>query len=113
MADPGDLLERVNEFAPHAAARAEHFAATRGQLVEAAPPLTGLLHPSAGDPALFLELVQEGIERRRLEAQFAAGSVLDDLRELISMAIGAVEDRQYQEFGAALLERLGGEINRC
>src|SRR6185436_16050926 len=97
-----DLIERLDELAPDAAPRAEHLAAARGEAVETAPALAGLFDPAPGHPALFLELVQEGIERRRLEAQLAARARLDDLRQLIPVAIGAVEDRQHQELGAAL-----------
>ena len=111
--DLRDLVERLDEFAPDAAPRAEHLAAARGEPVEAAAPLAGLFDPAARHPALFFELVREGIERGRLEAQLAAGSRLDDLRQLIPMAIGPVEDRQHQELGAAFLQGLGRDIHWC
>src|SRR5688572_31302573 len=111
MTDLGDLIECVDELAPHAPARAEHLAAARGQAIEAAPPLAGLFEPAPGHPALFLQLVQKGIERRRLEAQLAVRARLDDLRQLIPVAIRPVEDRQHQELGAAFLEGPGRNIH--
>src|SRR5688572_13369420 len=108
--DFGDLFKRIDEFAPHAPARAEHLAARRREAIEAAAPLAGFFHPAAGHPALFLELVEQGIERGRLEAELAARPRLDDLRQFIPMPIRAVENRQHQELGAAFLQRLCGDI---
>src|SRR5215213_5680465 len=82
-----DLIEGLDEFPPDAAPGAEHLAATCGEAIEAPAALAGLFHPSPRHPSLFFQLVQKWIERRRLEAQLAARPGLDDLRQLIPMAI--------------------------
>src|SRR5687768_13080134 len=108
--DFGDLFECVDELAPHAAPRAKDFAAGWSEPIETAASLARFLDPPARDPALFFKLVEQGIERRRLEAQLAAGSRFNDLRQFIPMPIGTVEDRQQQELGAAFLQRPGRDI---
>src|SRR6478609_180731 len=112
MANLRDLVERVDEVAPDASTRAEHLAAGGGQAIKTAASLTRLLDPAARDPAVFFELVQEGIERGRLETEPPIRALLDDLRQLVAMAIRSVEDREDQEFRAALLQGLRRQVNR-
>src|SRR5688500_11135643 len=108
--DLGDLIQRVDELAPYPAAGAQHLAPGGGQAIKTAAPLAGLFDPAARDPALFLELVEQGIKRRGLETELAARPGLDNLGQLITMPIGTVEDRQHQELGTALLQRACGDI---
>ena len=56
-----DLIERVEEFAPDAAAIAEHGAAVGGEPIEPAAPLARFFDPSALDPSSLLEFVEQGI----------------------------------------------------
>src|SRR5687767_396743 len=110
VSDFGDLIERVDELSPHATPGAQHLAAGRRQAIKTAAAFARLFHPAAHHPPLFFQLVQQGIQRRCLEAQLAAGPRFDDLCELVAVAIGTVKDRQHQELGAALLKRSGGDI---
>src|SRR5262245_12270532 len=100
LAEIRHQVQRLEKLAPDAAANAQDPAAGGGEPVVALAPLAGLLDPASRDPALLLELVEQRIKRRRLEMEPALRARLDDLGELVPVAIRAIEDRQHQKLGA-------------
>jgi hypothetical protein len=67
----------------------------RGQSIVTATPLSALLHPATLDPSSVLHAVQNWVESRKWILQFASGSGLDNLTDLISVARFVLENRQY------------------
>src|SRR5262245_66570041 len=104
MFHSGDAAERQDEFAPGVALRGQDVGADRRQPVIAAPPLPGFLDPAPEDPAALLEAIEQWIEGGDTEFQDAARSRLDELAEVVAVTGLILEQRQNQEFGAALLE---------
>src|SRR5262245_13517387 len=104
MFGSGDLVDGVDECAPVVALGGEHLAAGRGQSVEAAAALAGLLDPPAGDPAALLEAAEEGLERADLEPEPAAGAALDELADFVAVAGARLDEREDEELGAPFLQ---------
>src|SRR5580765_671889 len=102
--DPRDAVQRREERAPASALRCQHLLSSGGETVEALPPLTALLDPAALNEAAAFEAVQRGVERRDVELKRAVGSLLDQLRELVAVSIALVEQRQDEDFSAALAQ---------
>src|SRR4051812_27695803 len=99
-----NLFDRVDELAPIVPLCRQDVAPLRGQAVETAAPFARLLDPLAGDPAALLEAVEQRIERGDLELQPPAGSLFDQLADLVAMPRPRLDQRQDQQLGAALLE---------
>src|SRR6185503_2043873 len=104
MADAGDPVQGGEERAPAAPLRVEHLLARGRQPVEAAPPHAGLLDPLALDEAAALEAVERRVEGRDVELQRAGRSAVDQLGDLVAMAVALFEQREDQGFGAALAQ---------
>src|SRR5882672_7047931 len=62
-ADGGD------ELLPALLLRTKFLPSLRGQTVISPPPLPSLLHPPALDPPLFLQPMEQGIERCNVKSQ--------------------------------------------
>jgi hypothetical protein len=71
MLEARNPIDRRDERPPPRALLREHFAPCRRQPVVPAAALPGLLDPAPVDPAAPLEPVEQGIERRRAEADDA------------------------------------------
>src|SRR5829696_3780611 len=104
MFGPRNLSNGVDELPPVVALRGEDLPPFGGEPVEAAAALARLLDPLAGDPAALLQAVEEGIQRCHLELQAAAGSLLDQLADLVTVPRTRLDQRQNQQLGAALLQ---------
>ena len=104
MAKTRDLIERIEKFAPHPAAIAEHGAAVRGEPVEPAAPLPRFFDPPSLDPASLLEFVEQGIESGGLELEPAVGALLDQLCDLVAVPLRTLQHGQDQELRAPLLQ---------
>ena len=87
MADARHAVQRGEERAPAAALRIERTLAVGGEAVKAAAPGSGFLDPAAVNEAAALEAVQRGVERRDVELEGAFGSVVDQARDLVAVAI--------------------------
>src|SRR5829696_2795870 len=72
-------VQRGEEVVPHAALAGEHGPAGTGQLVIAAPALTGALDPAPFDQPAILEPVEGGIERGDVEVDRPLGPAGDQL----------------------------------
>src|SRR3954471_1216825 len=103
MFRPRDPLNRLDELAPVIALRGQHLAAFRSQPIEAPAALARLLDPASRDPAALLEAVEQRVQRGHLELQPPAGSLLDQLADLVAMPRAGLDQRQDQQLGAAFL----------
>src|SRR3954463_4216055 len=103
MFGPRDELNRLDELAPVITLRGEHLAAFCRQPIKAPAALARLLDPSPRDPAALFEPVEERIERGHLELQPPAGSLLDQLADLVAMPCAGLDQRKDQQLGAAFL----------
>lgn len=108
-----DLVERVEEFAPHAAAIAEHGAAVGGEPIEPAAPLARFFDPSPLDPPSLLEFVEQRIQGRGLKLEPSIGTLLDQLRNLVTVPLRTLEHGQDQELRAPFLQRPGRHLSWC
>src|SRR5262249_17875367 len=99
----GEVPDQREELPPLLALRLEHAASLRRDRVIAPPPLAGLLDPAAVNPFPFLELVQRRVEGGEVEGEGAAGSLFDQLRELVAVERLIVEEREHDQLGRALL----------
>src|ERR1051325_11170906 len=104
LAQPRHAVEGGEEAVPAAALAGECFFTLRRETVEAAAALAALLDPAALDQAATLEPVEDRIERGDVELQRAAGSPIDQLGELVAVAVVLLEERHDQHFGAALAQ---------
>ena len=101
-ADAGDAVQGREERAPAPALGVEDLLARGRQPVEAAPAHAGLLDPVALDQAAALEAVERRVQRRDVELQRAVGTAVDQLGDLVAVAVALLEQREDQGFGAAL-----------
>ena len=83
--DPGDAVDRWGEHLPAAALDGKHFTALRRQPIKPASPLARAFCPAAFNPATLFEAVEQGIERRDRELQRAAGTLLDELADVVAV----------------------------
>src|SRR5690349_15652198 len=98
----GGQESREQRF-PAAALRREGLAARRSDPVETAAPQARLLDPPPLDQPTPLEAIQQRIERGHAEADLAVGALLDQLGDLVAMALLFLDQRQHQHLGAASL----------
>src|SRR5215813_8614781 len=89
---------------PDAALRGQRLLAVFRQFVKTSPPLPGFLHPAAFDPAALFQPVKQEIKRGGVELQHAVRARLDQLADLVTMARAGLQQRQDEQFGAALLQ---------
>src|SRR5258706_16145394 len=104
MFGSGYAIDRGHERFPCVALCGEHLPACRSQLVITSPPLSGLLHPAALDPAAFLEPVEQRVERCNVKTQGAFRARLDKFADLVAVPGPDLDQRQDQQLGAALLQ---------
>jgi hypothetical protein len=104
MADAGDPVQRREEGVPAAALVVEDFLAGGGEAVEAAAARARLLDPAALDEAAALEAIERRVERGDMELQGASRPCVDQLGDLIAVAIALLEEGEDQGFGAALAQ---------
>src|SRR5262245_62814930 len=100
----GASIDRGHERLPGAALRRQYFPAFGRQFVITPPPLPGLLHPLALDPAALFQPVEQWIERGDVEAQRAARTGFDQFGNLVSVPGPNLNQRENQQLGAALLQ---------
>src|SRR5262245_8627347 len=86
-----DAAHGLDERRPGAPLHPEHLPAARREAVIAATPLRGLLDPAALEEAAAFQAIQQGIQRRDVEAQGSARTCLDELADLVAVP-GAVLD---------------------
>src|SRR6185369_10759595 len=111
LTDSSDPVESHHELAPDAALADKNLPAFGGQLVVAPSALSGLLDPSAFDPAAALQPVEHRIERGHVERERALRAGFDQLADLIAVPGTLLDHRQHQQLRAALLD-LRGERRR-
>src|SRR5579871_3906 len=111
MAEPRELVEYADEFAPCLALHGECALPGGSETVESAPPFTCLLHPSALDELTPFEPVQERVERCNVELNFAFGLGFDQFGEFVSMAGAAFQQSEYNHLRATLLQVARGDIS--
>src|SRR5215213_5835404 len=104
--DTRHAVERGEELAPGIALRGEHFSPFRCQLVIAAAALPGLLHPLPLNPSAFLHPVEQRVQRSYVELQHPPGPLPDQLRDLIAVPRGVLDQRQDQQFSTPLFQLL-------
>src|SRR5258706_8661937 len=97
-AQPRDAVQCREERAPAPPLRGEHRLSFRGEAIETFAALTALLDPPALNETAALEAVERGVERGDVKLQGAAGSAVDQLRQLVAVAIALVEEREQQNF---------------
>src|SRR5688572_822132 len=104
MVDSRDETHGLDKVFPSVALAREHAAPFSRQTIETAPSLTGLLHPSALQPAAFFQAIQKRIERRHMEFELSARARFDELADFVSMTRARFDDRQDDELGGTLLQ---------
>src|SRR6266542_336532 len=104
MPNPRDAIERREERAPAAPLGIEHRLPLAGDAIEAAASRPGLFHPSAFDEAAALEPIERRIQRRHVKFQRALGTLIDELGNLVAVAVALFQQRENQDFGAAFTE---------
>ena len=62
------------------------------EAVEAASPFAGFLDPSAFDEPLFLETIEQRVERRGVDAHDATRFLLEQLAQLVSVTGLSLEE---------------------
>src|SRR5690606_26768219 len=98
-----DEAHRVDEARPGFALAREYAATFRGQRIEAAAPLAGLLDPAALQPAALLQPIQQRVQRSDVKADAARGAVLDQLADLVAVSCACLDDRKDDQLRRALL----------
>src|SRR5262245_10697711 len=104
LAQPRDAVEGREEAVPAAALTEERLFTLRGETVETPTPLAALLDPAPLDQAAALEAVEDRVERGDVELQRAAGSAIDQLGQLVAVAVALLEQRHDQHLGAAFAQ---------
>src|SRR5262245_45041885 len=93
-----------HECSPRFLLLSKHAPPFGGDLVEAAAPLVGLLHPGALDPSALLQAIQQGVEGIDVELQLAAGTRVDQLAQVITVPGPRVEQGEDEQFGGSPLQ---------
>src|SRR5688500_13338438 len=104
MTEPRHAIERVEERAPAAPLVGQRLAARGCQLVVPPSALAGLFNPPSLDQAGPLQPVQRRIQRRDLKTDCAAGTLFDQLRDLVAVPRPFLDEREDQHLGTALLQ---------
>src|SRR4029077_12088846 len=99
--NPRNLVNGGHKSLPVRALREQHFLARSGDAEIAAAALAGLVHPPSLEPAAFLQAVKHGVERGHVKTQRSGRAGLDQLADLISMALAILHQGKNQEFSAA------------
>src|SRR5688500_9145352 len=107
MFDLRDRGDRADELLPRLFVLLEHAAAFGREVVEAPPPLAGLLDPAPLEPAALLEAIEQRVQRRDVELDLAAGAQLYELADLVAVTRARLDDRQHDELGGAFLQFAG------
>src|SRR5688500_7481464 len=113
MFDPGDAGQRRNELLPPCPLGCEHAASLRGDPVEPSAALASLFYPAALDETAVLETVEQGIQRRDVKFQYTPRPLVDQLGDLVAMPRALFDERQHEQFGAALLEIRPHDVSWC
>src|SRR5581483_5500530 len=103
IAHPGEIADEREELLPLTTLRREHLFPARGDRVIPPAPLPRLLDPATVDPLPFFEFVEGGVEGGEVERQRAAGSLVNQLRQLVPVKRLLVEQREDDEFRGPLL----------
>src|SRR5207248_7111141 len=104
MAELRDPVERGEKHLPAAPLRLERAASVGGEAVEAAAARAGALHPAAVNQAAPLQAVERRVERGDMEGERAVRAALDQLGELVAVAVALLEQREDEGLGAALAQ---------
>src|SRR5688572_6993813 len=99
-----DLADGADERVPAAAPLCQRFLSFARDLVDASAPFARLLRPAPLDPAALLQLVEQRIERGGVKRDRPTRPLLDQRRDVIAVARAHFDQRQDEEFGAALFE---------
>src|SRR5262245_110722 len=70
----------------------------------APPPLAGFFHPPTFDPAAIFQSIEQRVERGGVEFQHAVRSLLDQFADFVAVAWADLQERENEQFGAALLQ---------
>src|SRR5438876_695414 len=112
MTNPRHAVQRVEERAPAPALGIEHFLARSREMVETPPAAAAALHPLARDQAAAFEAVERRIERGHVERDGAVRPLVDQLGDLVAVAIAFFEQREDEHRGAALPQVAVGHMYR-
>src|SRR6267143_730710 len=112
MGETGKVADEREELTPFAALRGEELAAARCDAVVAAAALIRFLHPASLNQGALFELVEGGVERREVEGERAARSLVNQLDELVAVARLVLEEREDDQFGGPLLGFPDGAAGR-
>jgi hypothetical protein len=104
MTEPCDAIQRAKEVLPEASLVREYLPASRREPVVSPPSLTGFLDPPSFDQTFRLHAVKRRIKGSDVEGDGALGSIVDELRDLVAMAVSFFQKRKDQEFRAPALE---------
>src|SRR5216684_5504794 len=86
-------VDRLHKCLPTTALRGENLLALGRQAVIAPAALAALLHPSPLDPSAFLQAIEQWIEGGNIEANGAAGALLDEFGNLVAVSWPSLDER--------------------
>src|SRR5439155_24460021 len=98
-----EIANQLEEVLPFLPLGRQHLTAFSRDPVVAAPALSRFFNPPALDPLALFELVEGGVQRGEVERERPAGSLNDELRQLVAVPRLVVEERKHDQFGGALL----------
>src|ERR1043165_8092077 len=104
MFHPRDAIDRLDKPPPGGPPRRKSVLARRSQPVITPTPLACLLHPAPLNPAALLQTVQQRVERRDVEAERAARTLLDQTADVVAVPRALLDQRQNQKLRAPLLQ---------
>ena len=104
MIDPRDEPHGLDEAFPRIPLAGQDAAPGRGQAVEAASPLSGLLDPSSLQPSALFQAIEKGIQGGDVELELPVRARLDQLADFVAVPRPRFEDREDDELGRPLLQ---------
>src|SRR5262249_27246146 len=104
MTDSCDETYRMHEGFPRITLAFQNTAGLRGDVVEAAPALTGLFDPSPREPWAFFEPIQKRIQGCDMEFQLPTRTRFDQLTDFISVTRPGLDNREDDQFSRPFFE---------
>src|SRR5882724_7582294 len=98
------LLHHPNQFPPTPPLFRQSLPPHRSQFVKPPSPLSRFLHPLAFDPTPPLQPIQHRVQRRHVKIHKPARSLLDQLRDLVTVPRPIFQNRKDKYLRRALLQ---------
>lgn len=107
------MVNQGDEVFPALLLCSERLSPFRCQAVVPSSALLGLLNPPSNDPSMSLEPMEQRVEGGHVKSQSAAGSELNQLRDVISVTRLILEQGQDKELRATLFPLRVRSAQQC